>query len=486
MNPAKFKKMKSILLTVWLLFVCSYGTIATSEEAKKSLQIVSADILNGKLKEVEASSSLSEETKKKLTENYLKALTHLEQAASYEANAASFSEARTASPIETEKLRATLTDKQKQNAAESLRLADDTSLTELEQLLQKEKADLAAVDAKLSDLNNRLDYMASRPTAAREQLITAGRKQETLFSSYDSSLIQENESPALTQAHNWVQTSKLHALSAEIKMLDKELLSLQPLTQLLQVKQEITEQDSRYIQTRIRLLEDMVSKLRLSEAQQVQQETLATQEEFRGKHPLISELADKNVALGNEIQKSALKLEKFSAEDDAARNNARRIDEELSTIRQKLEIAGLSQALGQVLMEQRRLLPNLASIQKQARNREDLIAESSLRQIQYAEESRNLRDVNAYFASLTISLADHEVDEIESELLELIIKRQELLQKARKTEASYLRILGELDLAQRQLIDAIDAYDTFLASDCYGFVALPRSIFQCLIPCQTK
>jgi len=453
---------RKILVTALLFLFGIFTTLVAAEDARQSLQIVSADVLKGKLKEVEESSNLTEEIKRQLTENYLKAQTNLEKADSYEADAASFAEARETSPVETEKLRKQLSEKRALNAGESLQLSDKISLPELEQLLQKEKSDFAAVEARLSNFNNRLEFLTSRPAAAREQLITARQKQEEINSKQSIISSEEDESSSLAQARKWVHTTSAHALSAEIKMLDKELLSLQPLTQLLQIKQEIAEQNVRFVASRVRLLEDAVSKRRLSEAEQVQQETQATQQEFKGKHPLVRELAEKNVNLGNEIQKSALKLEKFSAEDDEARNRARRIEEELRTIKQKLEVAGLSQALGQVLMEQRRSLPNLASIQKQARKREKFIAESSLRQIQYSEESRTLRDIDAYIAGLTFGSADHDINEAKSELRELAIKRRELLKKAINTEVSYLRILGELDLAQQQLIDAIQAYDTFL------------------------
>lgn len=168
------------------------------------------------------------------------------------------------------------------------------------------------------------------------------------------------------------------------------------------------------------------------------------------------------MALGEELKIRTLELEKVSAEDDQTRTNTKRIGDNLSSIRQKLEIAGMSQALGRVLMEQRRSLPKLASMQREAGKREQLIANAGLRQIQYGEEQQGLRDAGAYIAGITKGLPEADVKAIRDELEELVSNRQALLEKAIATEASYLRTLGELDLSQSELVSVVEAYDAFL------------------------
>jgi potassium efflux system protein len=453
---------------------------------------ISPDVLDNKIKEVEASTTLDTSTKEKLTELYRKSLTNLEKTRSHQADADSFSRARENAPAETAKLRAVLKEKEKISPEKTLKISKNVTLEEIEQLLQKEKADFAAVEAKLSDLNKRLEAQTNRPGKARERLIAAKRQQENIITEAKMTA-PEGEAPDVTKARRWTLETQAFALSAEITMLDRELLSHQVRLQLLEVQREVSEQDMRLIQARIRLLEDMLSQRRLAEAREVQLETETLQEKLKGKHALISDLAQKNVELGESLRVRALELDQVLAQDDKARKDAKRIGDELNTTRQKLEIAGLNQVLGRLLMEQRRALPNLGIMRREAGQRERLIANAGLRQIQYGEERRQLRDIDAFISGLVKPLDQAEANAIHGELSQLAKIRRELLDKAISTEASYLRSLGELDLAQRQLIDIIAKYDSYLGKrllwirstesvNASMFSSLPQEIARLLSP----
>ena len=482
--------IKILIVFSWIMLsVCGTNVLAADKASKPE---VNQELLESKIEEVKASTSLDDPAKEKLTELYRTALTNLEKLRSYKQDAAAFSRTRETAPKETEKLRKALDKKEKLDPQGSVKVSGKTSLAELEQLLQKEKADLAAVEAKLSDLGKRLDFQANRPAVARERLIAARRQQETV--------VNDNKAPppadelaALTQARRWALQTQAYALSAEITMLDSELLSHQVRTELLKVEKAIAEEDVRYVETRLRLLEDTVTSRRLAEAEQVTAEAEATREELKDKHPVIVQQAELNLELGEELKAMALELERVSALDDEARQSAKRIADDLSTIRQKLEIAGLSEALGRVLMRQRQTLPQLGVMQSESANTERLIADASLRQIQHAEQRRMLKDTSAYLDSLIAGLADDEAKGIRKELVELVEKRRELLGKAVANDASYLRALGELDLAQRQLIDVVQSYDEFLGKRLLWirsteplsfntFQGLPGELFRFISP----
>ena len=81
----------------------------------------------------------------------------------------------------------------------------------------------------------------------------------------------------------------------------------------------------------------MLGKRRVAEAIEVQQQTEAIREELKGKHPLVRELGEKNVSLGEDISIRTQELDRLSTEDDRTRADAKRIDEELSTIKKKLK-----------------------------------------------------------------------------------------------------------------------------------------------------
>jgi hypothetical protein len=67
------------------------------------------------------------------------------------------------------------------SAAKKLNISDKVPLADIEQQLQKEKADLASVKAKVSDLNNQLEIQANRPDTVHARLIAANKQQVALI-----------------------------------------------------------------------------------------------------------------------------------------------------------------------------------------------------------------------------------------------------------------------------------------------------------------
>ena len=149
------------------------------------------------------------------------------------------------------------------------------------------------------------------------------------------------------------------ALSNEIRMLDQELLSQPMRIDLLKAERDTAERSLERIKARIKLLEELVAQKRRTDAEQAKQDAEIAQAEMVGKHPLVQQLAAKNADLTDELGEVSARLEKVAAGDESAIRDAKRIEDELQSTKQKLEIAGLSQALGRVLLEQRRLLPDI-------------------------------------------------------------------------------------------------------------------------------
>jgi potassium efflux system protein len=253
------------------------------------------------------------------------------------------------------------------------------------------------------------------------------------------------------------------ALSAEVRMLDQELLSQPMRIDLMKAERDTTERSLERIKARIKLLEELVAQKRRTDAEQARRDAEIAQAEMVGKHPLVQQLAEQNAELTDELGEVSARLEKLSAGDELAVSEAKRIEDEFQSTKQKLEIAGLSQALGRVLLEQRRLLPDIRAIRKQAKAREGLIADAALNQIQHTEEYKQLRHIPAFVEQLTTELPPEQADGIRQDLEDLAQQRGKLLEKALSLDETYLRALGELDYAQNQLINAIAAYDALLA-----------------------
>ena len=442
----------------WLLLL-AIGWSALALEPQAS---VTPDILNAKIKEVEASTQLDEATKSKLAELYRKALSYLETARSNEASADAFNQARATAPEEAKSIRDWLEQVERESPEVTLDLDEGAPLEEIEQRLLAEKANLTAVTTKLAGIDEQLLAQTDRPALVRQRLTEAKQRQEELADELKLPP-PAGELPALTEAKRWASETQSLALGAEIRMLDQELLSQPMRVELLKAQRDRTARSVDRLAEVVSRLEDLLNQRRQAEAAQAQAEAQAAQQEAAGKHPLVRTLAEQNATLSEELKGRTVELEQVGADEDAAAAEAKRIEENFRSARQKLEIAGLSQALGQVLLQERQSLPDLRQFRRQANKRESQIGASGLRQIQLAEQRRELRDPSAYVAALTADLTAQQKKELTPELEQLVLSQRELLDKNIATAEAYLRALAELDFTQRRLQEAAQNYSAFLA-----------------------
>jgi len=452
--------LRIILLAVlWSLFSTQLSA-DTKEHNSRTIGTVSKEVLQGKIKEVEAG-SLNDETKKILIELYNLALRNNQKAKSYTADAESFSQARETSSIEVGNLRNALKKIEKVSSEKILNALEKMTSSELAQQQEQEKADLSAVEAKLSDINNQLVTQSARPNIARERLVKLKGRLDAI-SIKPKTVLVKGESASITQAEEWVQETQTFAHSSEIKMLDQELLSYGERMQVLKAKKDLAESKVKYVMIRVQLINDLLNKRRLEEVKLLQKQVESTKEESKGKHLLVRKLAEKNVVLGKELKIITLNLEGASAQENQNRVSAKRIGDELSNINHKIRIAGINQEIGEVLHKKKDILPKISIIQSEINQLKQRISDSGLRQIQYEEEYKYIRDIETYLTDIMKGLPQSETDTIRTELKDLVLSRQTLLSQIIDIESSYSSKLGELDISLRKLIDVVKAYDDFL------------------------
>ena len=415
--------------------------------------------LRAAIAETEAAADLDEDTKAAIVETYRKALAYLESVAASREAVEDFRRAREEAPEHTQRLRAKL-----DRSPEPVKLGVEksASLSEIEQAVLQEQANLAAVEAKLDAIEDEVATGRERPTVIRKRLTEATRRLADIGAELKRAVPVSGAS-ALTTARRAMLEAQAAALNAEIRMLDEELLTQPVGLDLLQAQRDELAQKVEGVAEREKRLSELLADRRRVETEYVLAEAKAARRDAEDKHPLVRELVERNAELTEEIADLTAKTEKIVREESAATDHARRIADDFRSVRQKLEVAGLSQALGMVLLDQRRALPDREVLRKRASEREDEIAVAGLRQIQREEEGRNLRNLEGYVAQLTEGLAPGEREALSGDLKELVKTRRELLSQAMNVDRTYLRALGNLEFAQRQLAAAVGAYDDYLA-----------------------
>jgi potassium efflux system protein len=421
---------------------------------------ISEKMIESRIEEVKTTEP-DEETRQQLNENYRKALGYIEAARINSVNAELFAQARESAPGEASALREELEDKQTSQAEVTLDLATDASTREIEQRLRTEKANQAAVTAKLGALEQQLAAEVNRPQVVREGLLTASESADNLAS--EAKLAPSaDENPLLSESRRWVISTQAAAANAEIRMLDQELLSQSMRLDLLQAQRDVAERNLGRIESRVALLSQALIDQRRIETEKIIAESDTSVFGAAGEHPEVRDLARRNLELSEYLQALTINMEQAEVAIQATATNLKQIVQGYQAARKRLEIAGLSQALGAVLHEQRRELPDLGQYKRQAQRRAELIAEAGLQDIKLRTEWRELRDPVAYIEVRLEGIPDAEREAINDPIRRLVDVRSALLKQTMATNTEFLRELAELDFQANRLQTTATEFNTFL------------------------
>ncbi len=446
-----------LLLLVWFPDSWAKELPKTSSNPQT---VVTPQILEAKIKDVEATPDLEETAKKNLVELYRKSLANLETAVANNTQAETFAQSIETAPAETQKIRARMEKLIHQPVVEAIDVPDGTPIKDVEQLLLKAKTMFTTIEAKVATLTSQLASQGERPAKASQRLAEVKRSEEEILASLK---VPVKESPQVKEARLWVQQTQLQALQSETKMLNQELVSMPVLLELASAQREEAAGQLEQARSLTQRLESKVNQERQTEAaKSVEQTEEALRQVADGPH-LLQQVAAENTGLGDELQSSTADLERMAAEKDTLGNELNKLEENLKSTRQKIELAGVSQALGFVLRQRQRNLPDERLLRKKIAANEEMIAETGLHLVLHEEEQKQLKDVDAYVAERTTGSPPEEASKIDTELRGLLASRQELLTKIIAANQSTLTLLAEVDITYSQLFNAVTSFKTFLA-----------------------
>lgn len=463
---------RSLLFT--LVLVLSVGipeAIGKPRSAKTGAQPASTtarvEKVQARIKAIEQNQELEASLKSKLLDLYRQAHEHLETALSHEANAGIYKQAIASAPAEIGKIRKALERPEAMPATPAeISIAKEKPLAELEQRLANEQAELMALQNKLAGLEKQVQDQQLRPAQIRDELAAARQGLEEINPELKTPPAAE-EPPPLSEARKIARQARQQAQVKEIEMLEQELLSHGIRVQLLSAQRDQAAWEVSQAEARVKILLDLITERRESEAQQAQAQAAQAEREAAGKHPAIRQLAEQNAELSQELAAVVDGLGQANTAREAMDAQLRQIEQDFQGAKQKLEIAGLSQALGQVLQEQRRKLPEVRRYHEDARARQQRIGEVGLSQLRVEERRRSLSPADAVTEGImstqaALELSAEQRREIETELRNLIKEQHQLLDKLAEAYSSYLRALGDLDFIQRRLVDTAQLYAAFL------------------------
>ncbi len=455
-----------LLWATWL-------SCASAQEADGALPgwLVTSQALESKIAEAEAATDRTEEAKTELIELYRKALSNLQTAKDNAASAATFRRTAEGAPAEIQGIRAALAPDAQDEPTASPDATPDTPLPVLEQLLQKEQADLTAADARRADFESQLATLEQRPEAISQRLAEATQQREDASAQLQTAAA-DDASPTFAQAQKWVLETRYVALSTETTMLEQELSTLPLRTQLLEAKLDQEKANVDSIGERIRVLDELIDRKRRQAAEQATTAAEQTQRELKDMHPVLVALSAENAALSRDINDITQRLQA----QDLVRQNLEQIAEQLSAdyqdARATLESGEVNDDLGRILLQQFDALPDLRPLTRNDKLRKTDLADLNVSRLEHRAEARRIADTDATVERLMLELqadasarseGEAQADaETEAQLRELVQQRQTLLDKALDVNSLYLGKLRELDRAEQALLETAAEYDAYL------------------------
>ena len=115
-----------------------------------------------------------------------------------------------------------------------------------------------------------------------------------------------------------------------------------------------------------------------------------------GKHELVQQLADENAELTASFGQRSAAIEAIREREVDTKNHAELLENDLKSIERKLDVVGMTTAVGEILREQSVRLPSRRESSRAIDAVSDKITASSLRQIELEDERRQLRSSDRF------------------------------------------------------------------------------------------
>ncbi len=438
--------------------------LAQDEGSDPSYSGATLAALNATIEQLDSDKELDDDTRQLLLELYRKSVANLQAEAADREAAEKYRESIETAPAEQEKLESELAASRDKPLDTYPQFADEASADELAQVLLKERANLAAVDADVTRLKLTLKGEQDRLAEARRELTRTNLEREKQASS-NLTKAAPTDSSRVVKAREQYRESLMLALSAKVTRLEQELLSHGPRMELLKTQIALREQTLENLAVKVERLEGRLGKQRRDDAMQAVASAKAAQLEAQGKHPLLVEVAHENAAVSQRLATQSREIEKVNRATGATEARAKELESSYSIVRQKLDIAGMNKALGRILQEQRAALPSRREIRGSIEDKGRLIADLALQQLVLEENAIALKDIDAYVGQLLSKLDPDEAedrDALAEELGDLLRQRRKLYREAGEVSTAYLQSLSDLEYAEKRLLDNTEQYDAFL------------------------
>jgi len=428
-------------------------------------QIPTAEQIEARIKQLSAATDLDEELKKKLLQNYELVLSRL-QAANVSTDETARLKAIISSAAETIK---TNEEKLKEPISEARDLIDlpqSPKSKQIEESLGEHRQNLTKLQAQEATLITQLQRATTRPADARMELTKATAALKEIE---DDLKVPVSEDTPLVTSQQMALRARRHARLAEIEMLNLELQSYKDdlHSRYLQSSLDLVRRQIKESEAVVALLDKQLAALRKQELAEAEREAAMLKKQAQDKHPVVQALAAEVADLSKELLQLEPTIEKTKSAIDPVKKQLEQITRDLASDREGIQRVGMTPALGAVLQDRRRSLPDAQALKKAAAKRTQSIESIELRLWNIDDALRDLVDVEKaadllYQRKVKQKLEAGQAKQLKADAGELLIKKRDQLKSLSSAYRRQLYELSELESVQTQLVEQVSVYRRFL------------------------
>lgn len=458
--------MKAVCYSLFtIFFLLPYWTVTHATEQPGQAELTLA-IVQEKIETVKNKSNLDEDLKVRILNAYYATEDNLEEWLLLEQQ---IKEAQT----QLQKLPAKIKQLEKRIAQAEQQLKNKKQerfslypTDELEQRRIIEKSKLKELEATISNLQIQLDDQLKRPQMLREK-IAAVQSELTDKQQKQTSLATAVPNKQELEARQIQLESRIRILNAMLNKLDQENIAYPLSVQAKKLEVQLLNLQREQLAALIKGIDDFLIERWEQEIDKTQLELIKAQKEAADKHPVIQTATQENINYNQLLQETNKNLEHYLNKKIVIESQFKQLEKDFHSAEQKISLAGLSPALGNLLREQRRNLPLLKDYQSMFDRIQMEIAQAGLKLFQLEEVQKSLEDMNQNLKlrmekTVPADLEENEKLKIRTELRLLLNNQKDLVIKLSSVYSNYSRTLADVDFSLQQLVTLGGKYSHYL------------------------
>ncbi len=349
-------------------------------------------------------------------------------------------------------------------ATPTIEVPADAGLQQLQRLLSDAEAAVKSARDQSARVDEERKNRNERRSALRTSIETLKNDLETLPK---ETIAEEGELELMTQARALVLDGNRAALAEELAALESEWAGFDLRADFLSARRDILSREISSGEAVVAQWQELVSSARKKEEEEASRKA-AQISDIAMEEGVVKQAAEANVALAEQRAEAKLSelIKQADADLEALRDTLHILDSLSTTVRSKVEKAGLTQTMGQLLRRRLDDLPDLRRHRVHLGTRKREIAEFEVDLIDLDTAETQLTNVDLrvreHMKEVDATLSEDRRNEIAEVLKQLLIERREMVDSFGKDCDLYIQKLYELNALELDLIDHTELTRAFI------------------------